>query len=134
MCQAARADIEKGVFKRLRFGDLANHTSDELVKLHKSMVETNADANSALARATNQANTALMQLQDEFTLAKQDFQSQLLQDLDISTAKAQSFLERLVKSMETALQSAMGKVTSATRDIEADTARLSQVSGWHSLQ
>ena len=91
------------------------------------MIETNADANSALARATKQANTALMQLQDEFALAKQDFQSQLLQDLDISTAKAQSFLERLVKSMDTAVQLAMGKVTSATKDIEANTARLSQV-------
>ena len=92
------------------------------------MVETNADANSALVRATTQANAALIQLRHEFAVAQQDFQDQLLQDLDSSTAKAQSFLERLVRSMDTAVQTAVSKVTTVTKDIEASTARLSEVS------
>ncbi len=91
------------------------------------MVDTNAEANSALARATSQANAALLQLHDEFALAKKTFQEQLTQDLDASTAKAQSFIERLVRSMDSAVQIAMGKLASVTTEIEADTARLSEV-------
>lgn len=106
-------------------GVYANGISDELIHLHKSMVETSADANSALARATNQANTVILHLQKDFALAKQTFQDQLMQDLDTSTAKTQSFLERLMKSMDTAVQSAMGKLVSATKDIESGTASVS---------
>ena len=91
------------------------------------MVDTNAEANSALARATSQANAALLQLHDEFALAKKTFQEQLMQDLDASTAKTQSFLERLVRSMDVAVQTAMSKLVSTTTEIEADTARLSEV-------
>ncbi len=104
----------------------ANAGSDELVKLHKSMVEITAEANSALARATNQANTVLIQLQGDFSLAKQTFQEQLMQDLDASTAKTQSFLERLMKSMDAAVQSAISHMDSATKEIELNTAGVSQ--------
>ena len=91
------------------------------------MVDTNAEANSALARATSQANAALLQLHDEFALAKTTFQEQLIQDLVASTAKSQSFVERLVRSMDAAVQTAMSNLASVTREVEADTARLSEV-------
>lgn len=100
---------------------------DQLIKLHKSMVETSADASSALARATNDANAALINLQSDFALAQKKFQQQLLHDLEASTDKAQSFLERLVNSMDAALQKAIGKVVSATKDLESVTANLSKV-------
>lgn len=92
------------------------------------MVETSADASTALARATEEGNAALTQLQFDFALAKKTFQEQLMQDLDASTEKAQSFLQRLVVSMDTAVQTAMSKVISATREVESETAHLSQVS------
>ena len=92
------------------------------------MVEVDAKANSALAKATNQANAILVQLHDEFALARTTFQEQLLQDLNISTGKAQSFLEKLVRSMEIAVQGAISKIASATTSIEIDTARLTDVS------
>ena len=91
------------------------------------MVDTNAEANSALARAAIQANAALLQLHDEFALAQKTFQEQLTQDLDASTAQAQSFLERLVNSIDAALHTAMSKLASMTTEIETDTARLSEV-------
>lgn len=90
------------------------------------MVVNSADASTALAKATTDANAALAQLQFDFTLAKKTFQSQLLQDLDASTEKAQSFLDRLVKSMDAAVQTAMSKVISTTREVESETASLSQ--------
>jgi len=92
------------------------------------VVETSADASIALGRATDEANVALTQLQLDFTLAKKRFQDELMQDLDASTEKAQSFLQRLVASMDTAVQTAMSKVISATREVESETAHLSQVS------
>ena len=91
------------------------------------MIDTNAEANFALARATSQTNAALLQLHDEFALAKKTFQEQLTQDLDISTAKAQSFLERLVNSMDAAVHTAMNRLASLTTDMETDTARVSEV-------
>ncbi|KAL6714378.1 hypothetical protein ACLMJK_007801 [Lecanora helva] len=107
MCQAARIDIEKG-------------------QLHKSMVETNAEASSALGRATKQANSALEQLQSDFTLARNAFQTQLHQELESSSEQVASFLGRLLKSMETAIHGAMGQVLSSTKDITSETAILSQ--------
>jgi len=94
------------------------------------MVETSAYASAALARATNEADAALTQLQFDFKLAKKTFQEQLIQDLGASTEKAQSVLHRLVASMDTAVQTAMSKVISATREVEYETAHLSQVSIW----
>ena len=91
------------------------------------MVDTNAEANSALARATSQANAALLQLHDQFALAKNTFQEQLMQDLDASTAKSQSFIERLVRGVDAAVQTAMSNLASVTTEVEADTARLSEV-------
>lgn len=126
MCQAARIDIEKGE----SFASASIHADifpDQLIKLHKSMVETSADASSALARATNDANTALIHLQSDFALAQKEFQQQLLHDLEASTHKAQSFLERLVSSIDAALQTAIGTVVSATKELESVTAILGKV-------
>lgn len=92
------------------------------------MVKTSADASTALATATVEANAALVQLQSDFTLAKRNFQEQLMQDLDVSTEKAQSYIARMVASMDAAVQTAMSNLVSATRKVESETAHLSQVS------
>lgn len=92
------------------------------------MVETSADASTALKRATNEASAAFTSLQADFNSARRTFQEQLMQDLDVSTEKAQSFLQRLVASMDAAVQTAMSKVLSATRKVETESAHLSQVS------
>lgn len=94
------------------------------------MVETSADASTALGRATNEANAALTQLQFDFTLARKNFRDELMQDLDAATEQAQSFLQRLVASMDAAVQTAISKVISATREVESETAHLIQVSTW----
>lgn len=128
MCQAARVDIEKG--KRPHIGVFIPLTyfSDELIKLHKSAVETNADANAALSRATKETNDGLNQLQTDFVLAKQMFQDQLVYDLEASSAKTQSFFEKLVKGVDTAVQSTLTKMGLTVRAIESDAASLSEVS------
>jgi len=94
------------------------------------MVETSADASTALGRATNEANAALTQLQFDFTLARKTFRDELMQDLDAATEQAQSFLQRLVASIDAAVQTAISKVISATREVESETAHLIQVSTW----
>lgn len=92
------------------------------------MVETSADASTALRRATNEASAALTGLQSDFDSVRRTFQEQLIQDLDVSTERAQSLLQRLVASMDSAVQIAMSKVLSATKKVESETAHLSQVS------
>ena len=92
------------------------------------MVQNSADASTALARTTNEANAALAQLQSDFALAKKTFQDQLFQDLNASTMQAQTYLERLVNSMNTAVQTTMTKLTSATKEIQSETANLKNAS------
>ena len=87
------------------------------------MVETGAEASSALERATNEANEALKQLQSDFTVATKTFQAQLLQELDSSTERAQSLLERLINH----IQRAVDPVLSTTKEIQSETAALGKV-------
>lgn len=100
---------------------------DELINLHKSIVEMNANANAALSRATKEANDAFSQLQSNFALAKQIFQDQLIHDIEVSSTKTQSFFEMLVKGMDTTVQSVLSKLGLEMKAIESDAANLSEV-------
>ncbi|CAD6580993.1 MAG: hypothetical protein ASARMPREDX12_000330 [Alectoria sarmentosa] len=114
MCQAARVDIEK----------------DELIKLHKSVVETNADATAALSKATKEFNEFndgfSTQLRSNFALAKQMFQDQLMHDIEVSSSKTRSLTEKLVKGIDTAVQLMLSKMASTVRAIDEDAATLSE--------
>ena len=101
---------------------------DELIKLHKSAVETNANANAALSRANKEVNDALSQLQSNFALAMQMFQDQVTQEIEISSTKTQSFFEKLVQGTDAAVQSMLRKIGSTMSAMESDTASLSEVS------
>lgn len=91
------------------------------------MVRTNAEADIALSKATKEANEGLIQLRSNFALAKQMFQKQLMQDLEAASTKTQTFFERLLTSMDTAVSTTMSKMSSRVKDIELDTESLSEV-------
>lgn len=91
-------------------------------------MQTNAEANAALSRATKEANDGLTQLQNNFALAKQMFQDQLMHDLEVSSTKTQSFFEKLVQGMDTAVQSTISKICLTVRAMESDAGNLSEVS------
>ena len=128
ICQAARVDIEKGKRPHIGVCIPLTYFPDELIKLHKSALETNADANAALSRATKEAHDGLNQLQTNFVLAKQLFQDQLMHDLEASSAKTQSVFEKLVKGVDTAVQLTLTKMGLTVRAMESDAASLSEVS------
>ena len=101
---------------------------DELIKLYKSLVETNANANAALSRANKEVSDGLSQLQSNFALAMQIFQDQVTHEIEISSNKTQSFFEKLVISMDAAVQSMLSKLGSTMSAMESDAANLSKVS------
>ena len=115
------------VSAQTQFPGSSNLVLDELIELHKSIVQTNADANAALSRATKEANDGISQLQSNFALAKQIFQDQLMHDIEVSSTNAQSFFEKLVKGMDGAVQSMLSKFGSTMRAMESDAAKLSEV-------
>lgn len=92
------------------------------------MVQTNADANAALSRATKEANDGLSQLQNNFVLAKQMFQDQVMHDIEASSTQTQSFFENLVQGVDRAVQSTLSKMASKVKTMESDAANLSEVS------
>ena len=126
MCQAARIDIEKGrCFILCRIN--ANSLLDHLIKLHKSMVESSAEASGALGRATNEAHIALTRLQHDFATAERTFRDKLLQELESSTGRTQSLLERLIDAADTAVQGVISRMVTSIKEVEVQTASLAKV-------
>ena len=101
---------------------------DELIQLYKSVVETNANANEALSRASKEANNGLSQLQSNFALALQMFQDQVANEVEASSIKTQSYFERLIKGVDAAVQSILTRIGSRMAALESDAANLSEVS------
>ena len=87
-------------------------------------MEINANANTALSRATKEANDGL----SDFSLAVQMFKRQLMHDLETSSSKTLSYFEKLVKGMDSAVQSTISKMSSVIRAAETDAADMSEVS------
>lgn len=108
--------------------DPSDSVLDELIKLYKSIVETNANANAALSRANKEVNDGLSQLQSNFALAMQMFQDQVTHEVEAYSTKTQSFFEKLVKGMDAAVQSMLSKIGSTMSAIELDAASLNEVS------
>ncbi|KAL8767090.1 MAG: hypothetical protein Q9209_006317 [Squamulea sp. 1 TL-2023] len=103
MCQAARIDVDK----------------DDLIKLHKSLINTTADANSALMRALATANEALLK-QRQFGTEVERFQQQLTQDLEASKTKTQSYLRTLMKNIESTLQNTIKSFADKVKKVETE--------------
>ena len=91
------------------------------------MVETSSDIDSALSNALREVNDSLLKHRN-FAIAIQEFQKQLLQDLKVSNSQAQSYLAKIVNSMESALQSILVKIASAVHAVEFDINGLRDVS------
>lgn len=91
------------------------------------MVETSSDIDSALSNALREVNDGLLK-QRNFAVAIQEFQKQLLQDLKVSNSQAQSYLAKIVNSLESAVQSILVKIASAVHTVESDINGLREVS------
>ena len=128
ICQAARADIEKGE-RQVKFVRSvgADTPLDELIKLHKSSVQINQDADAALAQAVEYSEEALRQKHEEFALAKRTLQDQLIQEIKIASGTAQSLLGKVMIGLNASVQTILMRLTSATRSVETDVANLRQV-------
>ncbi|KAI4284743.1 MAG: hypothetical protein L6R38_001199 [Xanthoria sp. 2 TBL-2021] len=103
MCQAARIDVEK----------------DNLISLHQSLVNTTSGASSVLMRALASANKALLE-QKQFATEVEQFQQQLMQDLEASKAHTQSYLRSMMKNIESALQSTIKPFSEMMKKVETE--------------
>ena len=101
---------------------------DELIKLYKSVVETNANANAALSRANKEVNDGLSQLQNNFALAMQIFQDQVTHEIEVSSTETQSFFKKLAIKMDAAVQSMLSNIGATMSAMESDATNLSKVS------
>lgn len=99
---------------------------DDLIRLHKSMTQVDSDIHSALLKALQEASENLSQ-QADFATAVQEFQEQLLRDLDKSHVEAQSFLAKVFERMETVTQNVMGRLSTAVDKVELKVAGLNEV-------
>jgi len=127
MCQAARIDIDKGEKELCAIEPKAEVMTDALIKLHKSLVSTNQNANEALSRAAKISNDGLSQLQKDISIARQRSQESMAKDMGASSSKAQAFFAALVEKMSQALQTSVGKISSTVKDAESGVASLRKV-------
>ena len=91
------------------------------------MVETSSGVNSALSKALQESKDRLSQQQD-FATAVDVFSKRLLRDLGDSNLEAQTYFRKLLKSMDSATQTFLRKITHSTKEVETNIAGLSQVS------
>ncbi|KAL9629400.1 MAG: hypothetical protein Q9204_005293 [Flavoplaca sp. TL-2023a] len=101
MCQAARIDIEK----------------DNLIRLHESLINTTSGASSALTQAVIAVNKALLE-QKQFATEVEQFQQQLMYDLELSKAQTQSYLRDFMNSVESAIQGTIKLFSEKMRKVE----------------
>lgn len=94
------------------------------------MVGVNAEMNLVLANSVRDAQTQLKG-QARFAVAVEAFQTQLLRDLKISNAAAQTYFQKLMETLDGAVQTVIGKITTAAKIVEADVQDLSHVSAAH---
>ena len=127
MCQAARINVEKGErFVRSHFRFTWLMGSDEFIKLHKSIVDTAVDTNSALASAVAAANEALMR-QREFDRQVRAFQEQLMQDLEVTKAEATSYFGTLVRKVDSIIHDIVKQISARMQDIDGDAQKVQSV-------
>ncbi|KAL8845408.1 MAG: hypothetical protein Q9176_000044 [Flavoplaca citrina] len=101
MCQAARIDIEK----------------DDLIRLHESLINTTSGASSALTQAVVAVNKALLE-QKRFATEIEQFQQQLMYDLELSKAQTQSYLRNFMSNVESAIQGTIKLFSEKMRRVE----------------
>ncbi|KAL8905294.1 MAG: hypothetical protein Q9207_002727 [Kuettlingeria erythrocarpa] len=109
MCQAARIQIEK----------------DNVINLHKAMVDTASDADIALRRAVNAANEGLIR-QEEFSKEVRRFQDQVMQDFKVSKVETQSFIGSLLKQVDGVLQTVTRRLFDKVNDIESEANKVNE--------
>ncbi|KAL9030393.1 MAG: hypothetical protein Q9196_001473 [Gyalolechia fulgens] len=103
MCQAARMHIEK----------------DDLIKLHKSMVDTTSGANAALAQAVAAANEAMAR-QAQFGKEVNLFQQQIMRDLESSRTETRSYLGHLMKHVDSTLQDIVKHLSTKLKHMDSE--------------
>lgn len=128
MCQAARMHIEKGWYYRLiHVMNPWLSKTDNLIKLHKSMIDTSSGASVALALAITTANEAL-KMQKEFGKEIEQFQQRVLRDLEASKAETQSYLRSLLKELKSAVETTTEQLFGKAKDIEREANNVEEVS------
>ena len=127
MCRAARVELEKGRSYPQQVKALTAHKDiDDMIRVLKSLVSTSSDLDDVLSKALQEAAQRLAQQQD-FAKATDLFQGQLLRDLELASEGAQSYFTRLMESMDSVMQTWLGRASSVARAVETDVASLSQV-------
>lgn len=101
--------------------------ADNVINLHKAMVDTASGADIALGRAVNAANEALMR-QEEFSKEVRRFQDQVMQDLEVSKVETQSFIGSLLKQVDGVLRTVTRRLFEKVNDIESEANKVNEVS------
>lgn len=99
---------------------------DNLISLHQVLVNTTSGASSVLMRALAAANKALLE-QKQFATEVEQFQQQLMQDLEASKAHTQSYVRSMMKNIESALQSTIKPFSKMMKKVETEANEVQEV-------
>ena len=128
ICQAARVDIEKGnAFTNLRTLSLTVPI-DEMLKLHKSFIETQLSADDALRAAVKESMKQLSQSNKAYESLKRTVHSQILQEIASASQQARSFIHEVIHNIDSVMVGVSSKISSLVKGVEDDVTRLQNVS------
>ena len=92
------------------------------------MVQVQSGASSALSRATKISSESLSQLRADFARAKKEFENQLMRDLQESSTKTQSYIEKLSETLTSVFDATLSRLRTMTSATESQVASLNDVS------
>ena len=99
-----------------------------MISLHKTMVETQADAHHVLTKAVDFTAKELTELHATFELAKHNLKRRIDEDIATSTNTARTYLEKLASSLGSALDTMARKIKSTTENVEQKSALIREAS------
>ena len=90
------------------------------------MTQTNREVHSALSKALQEVSEILSQ-QSAFATRVQNFQEQLLRDLDGSHSEINSYFAKVMKSIEEVTGSIVNRLSTTINSVETEVAELNKV-------
>lgn len=93
---------------------------DDLLKLHKSLINTHLKADAALSEAVRHAEEAFADQYEYQALLKQNIQQEIVESISAASLKTKSFFDSTIASMDAAVQGWLSALTSSTRVMKDD--------------
>ena len=127
ICQAVRGGLEKGESMYVSCPIGADVLVEELLGMHRKLVNVQTSASDALEDAVLQAQQATAQHSHNLAMLERKVQAGVLEKIQVADGSVKAFIGNLSGQLEAAIKAMVDKISSVTHSTETDIAKMKQV-------